>query len=413
MSTRKKPLEGVKVVELANFIAAATSGRFLADLGADVIKIESAKGDPLRFTAPTEGRPLDMYENTTWELENANKRCISLDMKNPEGKEAFFKLLDTADVLITNWRVQALERAGVDYETLKKKYPKLVYAICTGYGEYGPDKDLPGFDFTAFFARGGYLESLRQAGSVPMNVCPGLGDHNVGMNLAAGILAALYHAKMTGEGDKVETSLFETAVHNMGMMVQAAQYTDIGVKYPINIRNANNPFNAAWQTKDGRFIQTCMPDYNTYFKKFLTTIGRGDVVDDEKYFPVQNLLENNLGPAMYDMIMEAFEQKTAAEWKGILEAADIPFSLAQSWEEILEDKQAWENECFYKMKYDNGNERVLVRLPVKFEEMGTPDYKKGPLIGEDSETVLKEIGYSDEKIKEFKDKKIIYVWDKK
>ena len=153
MSTRKKPLEGVKVVELANFIAAATTGRFLADLGADVIKVESAKGDPLRYTAPTEGRPLDMYENTTWELENANKRCISLNMKDPKGKEAFFKLLDEADILITNWRVQALQRAGLDYETLKVKYPSLVYAMCTGYGEYGPDKDLPGFDFTAFFPR--------------------------------------------------------------------------------------------------------------------------------------------------------------------------------------------------------------------------------------------------------------------
>ena len=138
-----KPLEGVKVVELATFIAAASAGRFMADLGADVIEVEAANGDPLRFTAPSEGRPLDMYENTTWELENANKRCISLNTKTEEGKEALFKLLDTADVFITNWRVQALERAGLDYETLKVRYPKLVYAICTGYGEFGPDKDLP------------------------------------------------------------------------------------------------------------------------------------------------------------------------------------------------------------------------------------------------------------------------------
>ena len=100
----KKLLEGVKVVELATFIAAAGAGRFMADCGADVIKIESAKGDPLRHTAPSEGRPLDMYENTTWDLENGNKRCISLNMKTPEGKEAFFKLLEDADVLITNWR---------------------------------------------------------------------------------------------------------------------------------------------------------------------------------------------------------------------------------------------------------------------------------------------------------------------
>lgn len=412
MSTRKQPLKGIKVVELANFIAAATTGRFLADLGADVIKIESAKGDPLRYTAPTEGRPLDMYENTTWELENANKRCISLNMKDPAGKEAFFKLLDDADVLITNWRVQALERAGLDYETLKVKYPSLVYALCTGYGEFGPDKDLPGFDFTAFFARGGYLENLRQKSDVPMNVAPGLGDHNVGINLAAGVLAALYHAKLTGEGEKVETSLFESAIFNMGMMIQAAQYPDHGVKYPINIRESSNPFNACWRTSEGRYIQTCMPDYNTYFKKFLTALGLTDMVEDERFFPVQNLHENGLGTTVYDRVMATFEQKSHEEWAQILTDADIPFALAKSWDELLEDEQAWANDCFHKMEYPNG-ERVLVKHPIKFAEMGPTPYNKGPMIGEHGVEVMKELGYEEEKINEMIENKTLYIWEDK
>lgn len=413
MSEIRKPLEGIKVVELATFIAAATAGRFLADLGADVIKIESPKGDPLRYTAPSEGRPLDMHENTTWELENANKRCISINMKDPKGKEAFFKLLDTADILITNWRVQALERAELDYDTLKKKYPSLVYGMCTGYGEFGPDKDLPGFDFTAYFARGGYLDTLRQKGTVPMNVVPGLGDHNVGMNLAAGILAALYKAKTTGEGEKVTTSLFESAVFNMGMMVQAAQYKDIGKTYPISVRESQNPFNAAWRTKDDRFIQTCMPDYNTYYNKFMSAIGREDLVDNENYLPVQNLQAKGLGTEVYDICMEAIGKKTVAEWKVILTTADIPYSLAQSWEEILEDKQAWANNCFYNMKYDNGNERTLVCLPVNFAEMGAPEYKRGPLIGEHGSEILKEIGYKDEEIEQFINDKTVFIWKDK
>ncbi len=411
MIETRKPLQGIKVVELANFIAAATAGRFLADLGADVIKIESPKGDPLRYTAPSEGRPLDMHENTTWDLENGNKRCISLNMKDPKGKEAFFKLLDTADVLITNWRVQALERAELDYDTLKVRYPSLVYAMCTGYGEYGPDKDLPGFDFTSFFARGGYLDSLRQKGTVPMNVVPGLGDHNVGMNLAAGILAALYQAKMTGKGEKVTTSLFESAVFNMGMMVQAAQYTDYGKKYPISVRESDNPFNAAWKTKDDRFIQTCMPDYNTYYKRFIAAIGREDLVENEDYYPVQNLQAKKLGTEVYDICMEAIGKKTVKEWKELLTKADIPFSVAQSWEEILDDEQAWANNCFYRMKYDNGNERILVCSPVNFTEMGPADYKRGPLIGEQGIDVLKEIGYSQEEIEEFIKNKTMFVWE--
>lgn len=415
MSNRTKPLAGVKVVELATFIAAATTGRFLADLGADVIKIEAPKGDPLRYTAPTEGRPSDkwslFHENTTWDLENANKRCLSLNMKDPEGKEAFFKLLEDADILITNWRVQALERAGLDYASLKDRFPKLVYGMITGYGEFGPDKDLPGFDFTAFFARGGYLDSLRQKGTVPMNVCPGLGDHNVGMNLAAGVLAALYQAEKTGKGEKVATSLFETAVHNMGMMIQSAQYPEYGAKYPINIREASNPLNAAWETADGRFLQTCMPDYNTAYKTFITAVGHPELADDDRYYPVGNLHENNLGTELYDLIMESFKKKTAEEWKEIITKADIAFSLAQSWEELLVDPQAWENDCYHKMTYENGAERTLVRLPIRFAEMGTPDYNRGPMIGEQSEDVMRELGYSEEKIAEFKEKGIIYIGD--
>lgn len=404
-----KPLEGVRVVELANFIAAATAGRFMADLGADVIKIEAPKGDPLRYTAPSEGRPLSQEENTTWDLENGNKRCLSINIKDEKGKEAFFKLLETADVLITNWRVQALERAGLDYDSLKVRYPKLVYALCTGYGEYGPDKDLPGFDFTAFFARGGYLDSLRQKGTVPMNVVPGLGDHNVGMNLAAGILAALFQAKVKGVGEKVESSLFESAIFNMGMMIQASNYEGIAQNYPIDVRESANPFNAAWRTKDDRFIQTCMPDYNTYYEKFMIALGREDLVGSTEYFPVLNMQEKKLGTKVYDIVMEAMGKKTVAEWNEILTKADIPFSLAKNWSEIRNDEQAIANECFYDMNYDTGNTRRLVRLPVKFKEMGVPDYKKGPKIGEHGREVLEELGYSKEEIDNMLETKALFI----
>ena len=331
-------------------------------------------------------------------------------MKDPAGKEAFFKLLDTADVLITNWRIQALERAGLDYETLKVRYPKLVYAICTGYGEYGPDKDLPGFDFTAFFARGGYLDSLRQRGTVPMNVVPGLGDHNVGMNLAAGICAALLQAKLKGVGEKVETSLFESAIFNMGMMIQASNYEGIAQNYPIDVRKSANPFNAAWRTKDDRFIQTCMPDFNTYYKAFITAVGREDLADSQEYFPILTCQEKGLTSELYDIVMDAFSKKTVAEWTLILEAADIPFALAKNWMEIRNDKQAEANNCFYDMTYSNGNTRRLVRLPVKFQEMGVPEYKTGPLIGEQGAEVLKELGYEDAQIKEMQDKGALFVW---
>lgn len=409
----KQLLAGVKVVELATFIAAGTAGRFMADLGADVVKVEPAKGDPLRYTAPSEGRPLDMYENTTWDLENANKRCISLNTKIETGREALFRLLETADVFITNWREPSLAKQGLDYEALKQRFPKLVYGIVTGFGATGPDRDLPGFDFTAFFARGGYLETLRQKGARPMNVVPGLGDHNVGMNLAAGVLAALLNAKSTGHGEKVETSLFETAVFNMGMMIQAAQYTDIGSKFPIDQRERGNPFLSAWMTSDDRYIQTCMPDYNTYFKTFLLAIGLTQYVDDDRYFPIQNLQKNKLYAELNDAVMERFSTKPVEHWKEVLTEADIPFAVAQSWEDLLEDRQAWENDCYFTMNYDNGNARTLVRPPVRFTEMGTPPYERGPFIGEHGPEVLGELGYSAEQIQTMQADGSLYVWDKK
>ncbi|MDD6520327.1 CaiB/BaiF CoA transferase family protein [Oribacterium sp. P9] len=408
-----KLLEGVRVVELANFIAAATAGRFLADCGADVIKIEAPNGDPLRYTAPSEGRPLDWLENTTWELENANKREASINLKSPEGMEAFYKLLGTADVLITNWRIQALEKLGLDYDHLKEKFPKLVYAICTGYGEKGPDKDLPGFDFTAFFARGGYLHSLHQGSDRPMNVVPGLGDHNVGMNLAAGILAALYHAKVTGQGEKVETSLFETSVYNMGMMVQAANYDGIARKYPIDARNAANPVNNCFKTSDGRYIQLCTPDYNTYYERVMRSIGREDLIGNADFFPILDCQKNGKTQEVYDIVTTEFAKYTKDEMAHNLTENDVPFGLAQSWEEILQDKQAEANNCFYDMTFRTGNTRRLVRLPVKFTNMGTPDYNRAPDLGEQGPEVLKELGYTDEDIKRMLESKALYIRDNK
>ena len=241
MSNVKKPLEGVKVVELATFIAAPCTARFLADLGADVIKVEAPMGDPLRYTAANEGRPLDQKENTSYDLENAGKRCIALNIKSPEGREALEKLIASADVFITNNRQPSLRKNQLDYDTIHAKYPSLVYGFISGYGEKGPDKDLPGFDFTAFYARGGILGPLRDKTSTPMLTVQGFGDHQVSMNLAAGVLAALYKAKMTGEGDQVVVSLFHSAVWDVSLMLQSSQYGADSCKFPMERWENGNP----------------------------------------------------------------------------------------------------------------------------------------------------------------------------
>ncbi|NLC10655.1 MAG: CoA transferase [Firmicutes bacterium] len=403
MVQKENVFRSIKVVELASFLAAPICGRFLADLGAEVIKIESLSGDELRYVATGEGRPFDPYEDTTWDLENAGKKSIAVNLKHESGKEVLLKLLKDANVFITNWRTSALVRNGLDYDTLRLKYPKLIFAQITGYGNKGPDKDLPGFDFTAFFARGGWLGTLYEKGTEPFNIPAGGGDHQAGMFLAAGILAALYRAEKTGKGEMVSVSLFHSAIFDLAVMIQSAQYGK--VLYPIHKRDKINPLELPYKTKDDRYIQLAMPPYNRYYPVFIEAIGRPDLKDDERFKDINTMGENS--KLVYDIVKEAMSTKTLAEWKKILTEADIPFAIAQLWEEILEDEQAWANDFLYKMKYDNGNVRTLIRPPVQFKEMGLPEYKRGPYLGENSREILQSLGYSDEEIKYLLDNKVV------
>ena len=397
MGTVQRPLEGVKVVEMATFIAAPAVGRILADLGAEVVKIESAKGDNLRYTAPNEGRPLDPHEDTNFDLENAGKKGIVVDLRTEAGTEILFKLLESADVFITNWRPQALERKKLTYEDLKHRFPKLVYASLTGYGEKGPDKDLPGFDYTAFFARSGWSGSLYQKGTVPSNLIPALGDHQSALSLTVGILAALYRAKMTGQGEKVTTNLLHTAIWVQAFQIQGCQYGNEfgGVSYPFDRRDNQLPYQPAVKTKDNRFLQVMGPNFSIYYPLICKAIEREDLLADPVLGDqVAMVKSGRLGEA-YDAIQEGFQQKTLAEWIPILTELDIPFAVCKTYEEVVDDEQAWANDVFYKMDYPRGP-KALVRTPITMEETPLPPYEKAPLLGEHTEEVLRNLGYDEE-----------------
>lgn len=403
-------LSGVRVIQLANFVAAPGAARYFADHGADVIIIESAQGDPLRYTGVNEGRPQDMYENTTWEYLNGNKRCVSLDMKNPEGKEAFFKLLSTADILITNWREQALMRAGLDYNSLKDRYPKLIYGMCTGYGVKGPDKDLPGYDMTAFLSRGGYIHVNRRAGGPPHPAIPGIGDNNVGLVLALNILTAYLRSQKTGKGDLVVSSLYENAIWNHSIMLMASQYDGYARTFPIGMYNNTNPLNGGYTTADDRIVQIAMPDYDQRFKHFCEAIGRQDLADCGKYWPQAEMVNNGHLHEFTDILLTYFKSKTWPEWKKILVEGDIPHALAYNWQEMLADPQAEAMGCYYDLTCLNGNVRRITRTPGYFESIQKPMPKAAPLIGENGPEILKELGYSDERISSMLAGGALYIW---
>jgi cinnamoyl-CoA:phenyllactate CoA-transferase len=397
-----RPLAGVKVVELAIFITAASCGRFLADQGAEVIKIEDLRGDGTRFPGAglTEGRPTDLPgENLTFEIENGNKRGLSMNLKNPDCYHVLMELLAQADIFITNWRPQALKRLGLDYETLKEKFPKLVYGAATGYGEKGPDKDLPGYDFTAFWTRSGLLGSLYDKDGAPMNLIPSMGDRVVGMCMAAGVMAALYRAAKTGKGDKVSVSLLGAAIFLQATMMQTAQYGLI--TYPISRRENPNPLIGSYQTKDGRWVEISMPNYDLQWTPFAKAMNPG-WLNDERFSNVENLKKGPYMGDLCDAIAARFAELTSAEVAAIMTEADQPYAIAQVWREVLQDPQAWANDYFTELEYESGT-RTLVRPPVQFQEAGLPPVNKAPRLGQDTAAILKELGYSEEYIKKMRD----------
>ena len=206
-------LKGLKVIEYATYIAAPGAGGILCDWGADVIKIEPPGGDPIRKFFATIGA--ETADNPVFDLDNRGKRSIELDIATDEGRDALLKLIDGADVFLTNVRPGGLERAGLDFAPLHARNPRLIYASVTGYGLEGEEKDRPGFDMAAFWSRAGLASLFAPKGAEPFPIRTATGDHICSMATAAGILAALHERHGTGKGRLVETSLVRAATYSI------------------------------------------------------------------------------------------------------------------------------------------------------------------------------------------------------
>mgnify|MGYP003325234163 CR=1 FL=1 len=230
-----KPLEGLKVIELADYVSAPVCARILADMGAEGIKIERVGGNTWRGEGP-KCCPTRFCEteNPVFDIYNTGKKCIVLDLKTQEGLDICKKLLASADIFVTNNRIKALQRMGLDYDSIKSEFPKLIYAIGLGYGEKGPDADTPAFDHTAFWARTGFLLDCGCDCENYMPVLPpgAMGDTFTGMTLVSEILAALLNRSKTGKGDYVKSSLFHNGIFANGEMQIITQRPFGDTTYP-------------------------------------------------------------------------------------------------------------------------------------------------------------------------------------
>ena len=396
-----KPLEGIKVVELASFVAAPAAGRMLAEMGADVIRVESTAGDPWRFYGVNCGLPVADGENPLFDLYNLGKRDIQLDTKTPEGKEILLRLLGEADVFITNNRLKSLVRAGLDYDSLKDRFPKLIYGLVTGYGQTGPDVDAPGYDGVAFFSRSGMLADMAEPGGYPASAPGCVGDGATGAALFGGICAALLNRERTGMGDFVETSLFGNAVWLCGTMSAFEQY---GYHYPKK-RSEMGALYTFYKCKDGEWLHLAVTQHDRYWKPLAEALNVPELAEDERFKNAALISRNRA--QLIPLLEQAFSQFDYDENAARLRERDIVFDRMRHYRELAADPQAVANGFVKEHIYENGHSFMMAMLPVHMRNMDETGTGRGPQMGEHTDEILKQYGYSEEAILRLKEAKAV------
>lgn len=398
-------LEGTKVIELGHMVAVPAAGATMADWGAAVIKIEPPNGELARgiYTLADEEDPASDLPSNNWYFHGLNrgKKAMGVDLKTEAGRDIVYKLVEEADVFMSNYEPAATAALGMDYETLRRINPVLIYAFLTGYGTVGPDKDLRGLDWTAAWARGGFMYTLAEPGGIPPASRGGMLDRVTGSHMVGGICAALFHREKTGEGQEIGFSLYHTGVWTLLDDIQAEL---AGHPLPPHDRTAPamSPTANSYRTKDDKWfwISGLGSDWET----FCEAIDRPDLADSPAYKNYYTSDESKR--ELIQALDEVFASKTRAAWNDIFNRYNIIFGRAASPAEITEDIQAEANDFFPDLGHPDEKLRT-VASPVKFSQ--NPASVKGPApeIGQHTEEVLLELGYEWEDIAALKEQGVI------
>ena len=399
------PLEGIKVVELGQWVAAPGAGAILSDWGAEVVKIENpSHGDPYRGYVETRSDYPKMAVSGTFELSNRNKRGVAINLQHEAGQEIAHRLVKEADIFITNLRVKALQRLRMDYDSLAQINSKLIYGTVTGYGEAGPDKDAPGFDRTAYFAGSGMQGVLREPDADPPWMPPAFGDHAVAGFLVATILAALWAREQRGIGQKVSLSLYHCGIWQLGTVIQTSLVSNKDVSMASR-KKPGNPLTNHYQTKDGRWIVLGMPPSDQYWPSFCKAIEREDLVEDPQYRSHQ--LRSQNAASLVHLLDEIFVTRTYAEWKDILDNHGCVYGIIKTSSEVVSDPQAWANDIFATIEHPAIEKLNLITAPGKFSKTPGTVRTAAPQLGQHTEEVLLETGYTWDDIVRFKEQGVI------
>ena len=325
------PLAGVRVLDAAGMIAAPSACAMMADLGADVIKLEPPHGDLLRGLVTVPDGP-----DPWWELDNRGKRGIVVDLTTEDGIQVAHKIAASCDVFVTNLTTERQSKFKLRASDLRQDHPQLIHLTLTGYGNSGPDKDRLAFDHTAFFSRGGVLNIMGEPGQTPPAGRPGQGDHTTSLAILSSILLALRERDLTGEGQDISVALVHTAIWTMSSDLSVGLATG-EVPGPIMRIETPSPLVGRFRCSDDRWIMLTMPA-DRYWDRFCGAMGRLDWLEDPRFADPETRAQH--GPELMILCDEIFGSADSGVWAERLDAAGMVWGLIQNLEEVIDDPQS-------------------------------------------------------------------------
>ena len=385
---------GLKVVDLASFIAGPSAAVILSDFGAEVIKVEPPSGDMWRIGnhIPPQPQAKDPYQ---WHLANRNKRGIALDLKSPSAQQILERLVKWADVLIVNTPHRARKKLKLEYEDVEQWNPRLIYADVTGFGEKGPDAELPGFDITSYWARSGLLSMTRDAGAPPTWPVAASGDNATAVGLYSAIVTALYRRERTGKGSHVTTSLLAEGIWSASVSIQAALS---GATF-YGLHDRKNPANAAlnvYQAADGTwFVLLVTPDKLEAVAK---AIGRGDLLTDPRFSPANLVANMHELTAILD---EVFGAQPMTHWYEVFNDAHVTFGAVRDPQEVINDPQLEANDIVVSLEGAGDKLTSTISSPIQVHGVDKVSAKRAPELGEHNSEILQQLGFNAKQIDGF------------
>jgi crotonobetainyl-CoA:carnitine CoA-transferase CaiB-like acyl-CoA transferase len=402
-----KVMQGVTVLEVAQFTFTPAAGAVLADWGADVIKIEHPiRGDTQRGFLNMGGVKLDPLRHTLIEHPNRGKRSVGIDLATPEGQELLYELAKQCDVFLTNFLPQVRQKNKFDVEHIRAANPNIIYARGSALGNKGPEREVGGFDGTCFWSRSGIAKAMTPdelEGPLTQGI-PAFGDSIGGMFIAGGISAALFHREKTGEAVELDVSLLSAAWWASGALISQVMETGVSSSnsMPKSGGSPVNPFMGNYRTSDGGTINLCTISPTGHIRSLFEHLGIPEVAEDPRFSEPRPLFDN--ADAASALMAEAFAKQPFDYWRAHLKTYSGQWAPVQTFKDLLTDEQTVANDMIIEVEGADGGEPLkLVRGPVQFngEKLETT---RAPQASEHTEIVLMEMGIEWDKIEELKAK---------